>query len=80
MYKAISLLLLLSAFYWPGTSYAQEKIISPADPFSRTTGIIYGFLSNSQGELSYTIDSDISSNSLDQWVRQSLFGKIPKRR
>jgi len=81
MSKAISLLLLLSAFYWPNTSYAQEKNHIPQlIPFPEQLESSTGFFQIAEGELSYTIDSEISSNALDQWVRQSLFGNIPKKK
>jgi len=81
MYKAISLILLLSAFYWPSTSYAQEKNHIPQlIPFPEQLESSTSFFQIAKGELSYTIDSEISSNSLDQWVHLSLFGKIPKKK
>ncbi|WP_254846219.1 hypothetical protein [Sphingobacterium sp. CZ-UAM] len=81
MSKAISLLLLLSAFYWPSTSYAQEKNHPPQlIPFPQQLESSTGFFQIAKGELSYTIDPDISSNALDQWIRQALFGNISKKK
>lgn len=81
MHKAISLILLLFAFYCPRTSYAQEKNHIPQlIPFPEQLESSTGFFQLAKGELSYTIDSDISSNALDQWVRQSLFGDITKKK
>lgn len=81
MFRAISLILSLFVCYWPQTNFAQEKNHDPQlIPFPEQLTSTAGYFQIANRELSYSIDPKIFSKSLDQWIQQSLFKNVSKKK
>lgn len=81
MNKVLTILFLLSSFYLPTNLCAQKKSEIPAlIPFPQEIASEAGYYTIGKNQLTYYMDAGISSESLEKWLQQHLFGNQKKKK